>query len=118
MQTFSTSTFYKKDSFFKFTIELIFWEENLLHPKADDEFLVLDVLAEVFHITHKALLLKPGCSDTSTICLSNHMIGTPAGIYYQHITEIRNSASIHMMTKNPNRLVPLFQQLTEVSCSS
>lgn len=43
MQTSSTLTFNKKGSFSKFTTKLVFWEENLLRTKPDDEFLVLDV---------------------------------------------------------------------------
>lgn len=41
MKTFPTLTSYKKGSFS--SSQLVFGEENLLHTKPDDEFLVLDV---------------------------------------------------------------------------
>lgn len=111
--------FLQKRFLLKFTTKLVFWEENLLHPKPDDELLVLDVphsrrgisyhtqsiVAETRLLVHLNYLLKQSHDQD----LSRDLL---------HVTEIRNSASIHMMTKNPNRLVPFFQQLTEVSCSS
>lgn len=75
-------------------------------------------LVEVFHITHKSIVTEITLLIHLNYLLKQSHDQDLSRDLLQHATEMRNSASIHMMTKNPSRLVPLFQQLTEVSCSS